>query len=93
MATSFYEHQIRAEKLAIFTSTEEVEVREFREFLVEKWKTLSAGLDNGTILFIAGVHGTDERPFGPIQHLVRSKTNQKKSPNCWEKLLYQIFIL
>ena len=65
MATSFYEHQIRAEKLAIFTSAEEVEVREFREFLVEKWKTLSAGLDNGTILFIAGVHGTDDGKLGP----------------------------
>ena len=72
--TSFYERQIRAEKLAIFTSTEEITVREFREFLVEKWHILSAGLDNGTILFIAGVHGTNEGKLGdPANNLETMK--------------------
>ena len=80
MASSFYEHQIRAEKLAIFTSTEEVEVREFREFLVEKWQTLSEGLDNGTILFIAGVHGTDEGKLGDRANSLETMKRQVNSP-------------
>ena len=60
MAASFSQGVIRAEKLAIFTSSQEVDERQIREFFLERWDFLSQGLDNGTILFLAGVHGTED---------------------------------
>ena len=60
MAASFSQGVIRAEKLAIFTSSKEVDEWQIREFFLERWDFLSQGLDNGTMLFLAGVHGTKD---------------------------------
>ena len=60
MAASFSQGVIRAEKLAIFTSREEVDEFQIREFFLEHWDFLSQGLDNGTLLFLAGLHGTED---------------------------------
>ena len=60
MASSFNQGVIRAEKLAIFTSSKEVDEFQIREFFLQRWDLLSQGLDNGTMLFLAGVHGTEE---------------------------------
>ena len=60
MAASFSQGVIRAEKLAIFTSSKEVDEWQIREFFLERWDFLSQGLDNGTMLFLAGVHGSED---------------------------------
>ena len=60
MASSFSQGVIRAEKLAIFTSSKEIDEFQIREFFLERWDFLSQGLDNGTMLFLAGVHGTED---------------------------------
>ena len=60
MAASFSQGVIRVEKLAIFSSSKEVDEFQIREFFLERWDFLSQGLDNGTMLFLAGVHGTEE---------------------------------
>ena len=57
MAVSFTQGVIRVEKLAVFCASEEVNEWQIRGFFLEKWRLLSSNLDNGTILFIAGVHG------------------------------------
>ena len=57
MAVSFTQGVIRLEKLAIFCASEKVNEWQIREFFLEKWKLLSPNLDNGTMLFITGVHG------------------------------------
>ena len=64
MAASFSQGVIRAEKLAIFTSSKEVDEFQIREFFLERWDFLSQGLDNGTMLFLAGVHGTEDGKVG-----------------------------
>lgn len=60
MATSFTQGVLRVEKLAIFTSSREVNEYVIRKFFLARWDFLSQGLDNGTILFLAGVHVTEE---------------------------------
>ena len=57
MAVSFTQGVIRVEKLAVFCASEEVNEWQIRGFFLENWKLLRSNLDNGTILFIAGVHG------------------------------------
>ena len=60
MASSFTQGVLRVEKLAIFTSSREVNEFVIREFLLARWDFLSQGLDNGKILFLAGIHVTKE---------------------------------
>ena len=64
MASSFNQGVIRAEKLAIFTSSKEVDEFQIREFFLQRWDLLSQGLDNGTMLFLVGVHGTEDGKVG-----------------------------
>ena len=60
MASTFSQGVIQAEKLAIFTSSKEIDEFQIREFFLERWDFLSQGLDNGTMLFLEGVHGTED---------------------------------
>ena len=65
MAASI-EHQIvHADKLAVFTCNDEIDERQIRFYVIDNWKTLTLGMDNSTILFIAGVHGYETGKLGP----------------------------
>ena len=57
-APSFTQGVIRAEKLAVFTSSKEIDEWQIREFFHEKWEILSQNMDGQTMLFITGVHGS-----------------------------------
>ena len=76
MAASFSQGVIRAEKLAIFTSSKEVDEFQIREFFLERWDFLSQGLDNGTMLFLAGVHGTKDGKVGEISDSLETMIRQ-----------------
>ena len=80
MATSFSQGVIRAEKLAIFTSCDEVDEFQIREFFIEKWNFLSQFMENGTILFIAGVHGTKEGKLSECADSLETMIRQFKIP-------------
>ena len=80
MATSFSQGVIRAEKLAIFTSCDEVDEFQIREFFLEKWNYLSQFMENGTILFIAGVHGTKEGKLSECADSLETMIRQFKIP-------------
>ena len=79
MAASFSQGVIRAEKLAIFTSSKEVDEFQIREFFLERWDFLSQGLDNGTMLFLAGVHGTKDGKVGEISDSLETMIRQVNS--------------
>ena len=65
MAASI-EHQIvHADKLAVFTCNDEIDERQIRFYVIDNWKTLTLGMDNSTILFLAGVHGYETGKLGP----------------------------
>ena len=80
MATSFSQGVICAEKLAIFTSSDEVDEWQIREFFLEKWTFLSQFMDHGTILFIAGVHGTKEGKLSECADSLETMIRQFKIP-------------
>ena len=65
MATSNIEHKIvHADKLAVFTCADEIDERQIRFYVINNWDTLTQGMDNSTILFIAGVHGLESGKLG-----------------------------
>ena len=52
------------EKLAIFTVDYEVTEREVRNYMIEQWHQITIGMNDSTILFLIGVHGTSEGKLG-----------------------------
>ena len=51
---------IHVEKLAIFSANNETNEWQIREYVARNWTTLTEGLKNTTILFIAGAHGLED---------------------------------
>ena len=47
---------LHAEKLAVFTFDDLLDEMSFRRWFKTNWKTLTLGMDNSTILLIAGIH-------------------------------------
>lgn len=56
---------IHIENLAIFSLKGQIAVREVRNYVIDHWPAMTKGMDNSTMLFMAGVHGSDEGKFGP----------------------------
>ena len=56
------------ENLSIVTSIGEVDVIQVREVIRDKWKVLFEHLNNGTVLFIAGIHGKKDGTLGDFSH-------------------------
>ena len=80
MASSFNQGVIRAEKLAIFTSSKEVDEFQIRESFLQRWDLLSQGLDNGTMLFLAGVHGTEDGKVVEVADSLETMIRQFEIP-------------
>ena len=55
---------IDAEKLAIFTAIAEISAREVRNYVIEHWQSITEGLVDSSILFMAGIHGTCQGKYG-----------------------------
>ena len=77
--------KIVIEKSAVITFDNVVDEFAFRRYLNENWKDLTLGLNNSTILFLAGVHGSICGKFGPnvniqtLKNQVRIPTNLRIS--------------
>ena len=70
MASLNIEHPIvHADKLAVFTCNNEINEINVRKYFIDNWKTLTLGMDNSTILFIAGIHGKKTGKFGPNENI------------------------
>ena len=65
MSSNMESSLIHAEKLAIFSAYAEVNEREVRNYLIEKWETITQGMTGSTMLFMAGIHGSDQGKIGP----------------------------
>ena len=61
--------QIVIEKSAVITFENEVDEMAFRRYLIDHWKKLTLGLNDSTILFLAGVHGSDSGQLGPNENI------------------------
>ena len=56
---------IHIENLAIVSLKGQIAVREVRNYVIDHWHSMTKGMDNSTMLFMAGVHGSDQGKFGP----------------------------
>ena len=61
--------QIVIEKSAVITFDNVVDEMAFRRYLKSHWENLTLGLKNSTILFLAGVHGSDSGGLGPTENI------------------------
>ena len=69
--TSSIEHKvIHADKLAVFTCNDLIDEFNIRCYFIKHWYTLTQGLDNATILFIAGVHGEENGKLGENEDII-----------------------
>ena len=80
--------QIVIEKSAVITFESEVDEMAFRRYLKGHWAKLTLGLNDSTILFLAGVHGSDSGELGPNENIqtlknqVRILNNYKPKSRC-----------
>ena len=86
MAESFAQGIIRAEKLAIFTAKEDVDEWQFRNFICEKWETLSQNMEGQSILFICGVHGNADGTLGDTTDSLETMKRQINEIGATESL-------
>ena len=77
--------QIVIEKSAVITFENEVDEMAFRRYLKYNWEKLTLGLNDSTILFLAGVHGSDSGQLGPNENIQTLK-NQVRILNNYEPI-------
>ena len=77
--------QIVIEKSAVITFENEVDEMAFRRYLKYNWEKLTLGLNNSTILFLAGVHGSYSGQLGPKENIQTLK-NQVRILNNYEPI-------
>ena len=84
MASSIEHKIVHADKLAVFTCNDEIDERQIRFYVIDNWKTLTLGMDNSTILFIAGVHGYETGKLGPNAYIedMKNQFSLKVLKNC-----------
>ena len=78
MAASLTHDVLRAEMLAVVTAFDMVNARQVREMIRQKWDQISTHLDNGTLLFIMGIHGSNDGTLGPRVGNIKTMKNQVK---------------
>ena len=61
--------QIVIEKSAVITFENVVDEMAFRRYFKNNWEKLTLGLNDSTILFLAGVHGSDSGELGPNENI------------------------
>ena len=81
-------NQIVVEKSAVITFQNQVDEMSFRRYLKCNWDKLTLGLNDATILFMAGVHGSDSGELGPNENIqtlknqVRILNNYRPKSRC-----------
>ena len=85
MATYILEDKIfRCEALSIFTCKHNTTLgaKDLRLYFKKHWQTIFKGIKDSTILFIAGVHGTDDGKLGdPVGNLTSLKNQVGSQTN------------
>ena len=78
-------NQIVVEKSAVITFQNQVDEMSFRRYLKCNWDKLTLGLNDSTILFLAGVHGSYSGQLGPKENIQTLK-NQVRILNNYEPI-------
>ena len=73
--------QIVIEKSAVITFDNEVAEMAFRRYMKNNWDNLTKGLNDSTILFLAGVHGEDSGELGPNEDIQTLKNQVRVLDN------------
>ena len=62
----------------MITFENEVDEMAFRRYLKGHWEKLTLGLNDSTILFLAGVHGSDSGELGPNENINIEKPSKNR---------------
>ena len=63
------EEKIVNEKLAVFTFDDVINEPGFRRYFIKNWEAMTVGMKSSTILFMAGIHGTESGEFGEPENI------------------------
>ena len=77
--------QIVIEKSAVITFENVVDEMAFRRYFKNNWEKLTLGLNDSTILFLAGVHGSDSGELGPNEN-IKTLKNQVRILNDYKPM-------
>ena len=84
--------QIVIEKSAVITFENEVDEMAFRRYLKNHWEKLTLGLNDATILFLAGVHGSHSGELGPNENIQTLKNQVRFQSTYLEIFVYFIYL-
>ena len=56
-------NDVHVEKLAIYSANGKINEREIRNYIIERWEEITKGMNDASILFMAGVHGSEKGTF------------------------------
>ena len=84
--------QIVIEKSAVLTFENEVSEMAFRRYFKTHWAKLTLGLNDSTIIFLAGVHGSDSGELGHNENIQTLK-NQVRILNDYIHKSEHIFLI
>ena len=93
MAAGLTHDVLRAEMLAIVSAFDMVNARQVREMLRLRWDEISAHLENGTMLFIMGIHGNEDGKLGERENNIRTMQNQVTNPIIINQKTYMLLII
>ena len=82
MAASLTHDVLRAEMLSIVSAFDMVNARQVREMLRLRWGEISTELDNGIMLFIMGIHGSEKGTLGDREANIKTMQNQVNERFC-----------
>ena len=77
--------QIVIEKSAVITFENVLDEMAFRRYFKNNWEKLTLGLNDSTILFLAGVHGSDSGELGPNEN-IKTLKNQVRILNDYKPM-------
>ena len=60
---------IKCDNLTIISANDETNEIKVQKYLIQNWQTLTKEMDNSTILFMGGVHGSDSGKFGRRENI------------------------
>ena len=84
--------QIVIEKSAVITFENEIDEMAFRRYLKNHWEKLTLGLNDATILFLAGVHGSHSGELGPNENIQTLKNQVRFQSTYLEIFVYFIYL-
>ena len=83
MATKIIEHNvIKCDKLTIVSANDKTNEMKIQRYLIENWQTITNEMENSTILFMGGAHGSEFGKFDRKENIQTLKNQVCNHLSC-----------